>query len=67
MENNGAFSESEASAFDAYLTVAVQPYGVVSMAREDIETSSKSKAEGGTGISEEFWAWSEKQVSSYVT
>jgi NAD(P)-dependent dehydrogenase (short-subunit alcohol dehydrogenase family) len=34
--------------------------------REDILASLKSKKEGGTGLSEEFWAWCEEQTKKYA-
>jgi len=34
--------------------------------RSDLVEASKSKAEGGTGIAEQFWDWNEEQVKSYL-
>ncbi|KAK7755743.1 short-chain alcohol dehydrogenase [Diatrype stigma] len=44
----------------------IAPWGRFSPIREDLVASSKSKAEGGTGAAEEFWAWSEQQIKPYV-
>jgi len=44
----------------------VQPWGRMVPIRTDLEKGSKSEAEGGTGIGEKFWAWSEEQVKSYL-
>ena len=34
--------------------------------RKDVYDASKSKAEGGTGLAETFWQWSEDQVKPYL-
>lgn len=44
----------------------IQPWGRFDTQRIDLEDGSKSKAEGGTGIAEEFWKWSEKQIKEYL-
>lgn len=49
-----------------WLMIVVAPWGRFISLREDIEASSKSKAEGGTGIGEEFWRWTEEQVKSFA-
>jgi retinol dehydrogenase-12 len=68
-ENNGAFGEN----FRSFSTLAhlliqilVVPWGQIGSQREDIEQSIKSKAEGGTGVAEEFWDWTEEQVKLYL-
>jgi retinol dehydrogenase-12 len=43
----------------------IQPWGRFDNQRIDLENGSKSKAEGGTGIAEEFWKWSEEQIKQY--
>lgn len=56
--------------FSAILTSTkkkVLPWGRFAPAlRQDLVTSLKTKAEGGTGIAAEFWEWSEEQVKAYV-
>ncbi|RYO82324.1 hypothetical protein DL766_003119 [Monosporascus sp. MC13-8B] len=44
----------------------VVPWGRFDSIRDDLVVSSKSKAEGGTGIAEEFWKWSEEQIKPYL-
>jgi len=44
----------------------IQPWGRIFPIRKDIEAGSKSGAEGGTGVAEKFWAWTEEQVKPYV-
>ena len=46
--------------------LAVIPWGRFGSLRKDIELAGKAKSEGGTGRAEEFFAWSEKQVQSYL-
>jgi hypothetical protein len=44
----------------------VQPWGRMVPIRPDLEKGSKSEAEGGTGIGEKFWTWTEEQVKAYL-
>ncbi|KAH6678721.1 hypothetical protein B0J14DRAFT_329303 [Halenospora varia] len=44
----------------------VQPWGQIKTPRVDIEKSTKSIAEGGTGVGEKFWEWCEEQTSRYL-
>ncbi len=44
----------------------VQPWGRIVGIRKDLEAGSKAEAEGGTGVAEKFWEWSEKQVKSFA-
>lgn len=44
----------------------IQPWGRFSQQRKDLVQGSKSEAEGGTGIAEKFWKWSEEQVTPYA-
>ncbi|RYP75977.1 hypothetical protein DL771_002049 [Monosporascus sp. 5C6A] len=44
----------------------VVPWGRFDSIREDLVVSSRSKAEGGTGVAEEFWKWSEEQIKPYL-
>lgn len=46
--------------------VWIQPWGRFGTQRPDLVQGSKSKAEGGTGIAEKFWEWSEEQVKPYT-
>lgn len=43
----------------------VVPWGRSLPIRNDLALGSKPESEGGTGIAEQFWAWCEKEVSSY--
>ncbi|EKD18224.1 uncharacterized protein L3040_007605 [Drepanopeziza brunnea f. sp. 'multigermtubi'] len=51
MKNNGSF---------------VEPWGKLVSARKDIEQGSKPKEEGGTGVAQDFWDWTEEQVAQYL-
>jgi retinol dehydrogenase-12 len=31
-----------------------------------LKAGSKSEAEGGTGVAEKFWEWTEEQVKPYL-
>jgi len=42
------------------------PWGRFSTIRKDVVASTKPIAEGGTGIAEKFWNWSEEQVKSFA-
>ncbi|KIX94936.1 uncharacterized protein Z520_09246 [Fonsecaea multimorphosa CBS 102226] len=44
----------------------LMPWGRIGKLRPDIEEAGKSKADGGSGIAEELWAWSEEHVRYYV-
>lgn len=44
----------------------VQPWGRIVPIRMDLQKGAQSEAEGGTGIGEKFWAWSEEQVKPYL-
>ncbi|OQV01305.1 hypothetical protein CLAIMM_06686 [Cladophialophora immunda] len=44
----------------------IQPFGKVGHTRKDIELSRKPKSEGGNGIAEEFYDWTEKQVQAFA-
>ncbi|KAK6583361.1 hypothetical protein PZA11_004437 [Diplocarpon coronariae] len=44
----------------------VEPWGRLCLSRKDIEMGAKPKDEGGTGIGQEFWEWTEKQVARYL-
>jgi hypothetical protein len=44
----------------------VQPWGRIVPIRADLQKGAMSESEGGTGIGEKFWAWSEEQVKSYL-
>jgi len=41
------------------------PWGRLGTIREDLQQSAKSEAEGGTGVAEKFWEWTEEQVKPY--
>ena len=65
-ENNGAWSECAGVLEIHLLTFTVVPWGRFAPLRADLEASSKSEAEGGTGIGNKFWEWSEDQVKSFL-
>lgn len=44
----------------------IQPWGRFDTIRSDLQRGSKSRAEGGTGIAEDFWEWSEEQIKPYI-
>ncbi|KPM34467.1 hypothetical protein AK830_g12103 [Neonectria ditissima] len=44
----------------------VAPWGRFVPIRSDLLQGSLPEAEGGTGMAEKFWAWSEHQIKSYV-
>lgn len=44
----------------------IQPWGRFVPQRKDLEIGSKAETEGGTGIAEKFWKWTEDQVEPYV-
>ena len=44
----------------------VVPWGVFETLRKDVLAASQPKSEGGTGIAEQFWDWSEEQIKPYV-
>jgi len=44
----------------------VQPWGRIVDIRADLAKGAKSEAEGGTGVAEKFWAWTEEQVKPYL-
>ncbi|RYP46800.1 hypothetical protein DL768_007042 [Monosporascus sp. mg162] len=44
----------------------IVPWGRFGSIRNDLVISSKSRAEGGTGVAEEFWKWSEEQIKPYL-
>ncbi|KAL7935409.1 short-chain dehydrogenase [Trichoderma chlorosporum] len=44
----------------------ILPWGRFGVQRRDLVEGSKSKTEGGTGIAERFWDWSEEQVKPFV-
>lgn len=44
----------------------VQPFGHIGYTRSDIEKSRRQKSEGGNGIAEEFYDWTEKQIAPFL-
>jgi len=44
----------------------VAPWGRFMNIRKDLVQASKSKAEGGTAVGEQFWQWNEEQVKPYL-
>ncbi|KAI0123915.1 hypothetical protein BJ170DRAFT_641043 [Xylariales sp. AK1849] len=67
---NGAYTELFAGVSD-HVTIAntggwIVPWGRFSDIRKDLELGSKPESEGGTGIAERFWDWSETQVEPYL-
>ncbi|RYP31227.1 hypothetical protein DL767_005856 [Monosporascus sp. MG133] len=63
----GAYTELFAGLSpDVTLEKSVVPWGRFGSIRNDLVVSSKSKADGGTGVAEEFWKWSEEQIKPYL-
>lgn len=48
------------------LIVVVVPWGRFMPLREDITAGFKTKEEGGTGVSKQFWDWTVEQVKPYI-
>jgi retinol dehydrogenase-12 len=46
--------------------ITVQPWGRFVAIRDDLAAGAKSEAEGGTGVAEKFWTWTEEQVKAYL-
>lgn len=44
----------------------IAPWGRFYSIRSDLVQSSKSREEGGTGLAEDFWKWTEQQVENYL-
>lgn len=44
----------------------VVPWGRIEDIRKDLLEGSKPEEEGGTGIAQKFWKWSEEQTSRYA-
>jgi hypothetical protein len=44
----------------------VQPWGRIVSVRQDLQEGAKSEAEGGSGIAEKFWEWTEEQIRPYL-
>ncbi|KAI4865266.1 short-chain dehydrogenase [Hypoxylon rubiginosum] len=42
------------------------PWGRIANIRKDLLQGSKPQSEGGTGIAQKFWAWTEEQVKPYA-
>ncbi|EKD19690.1 uncharacterized protein L3040_001963 [Drepanopeziza brunnea f. sp. 'multigermtubi'] len=42
------------------------PFGRFGPLRADLEKSGKSKKDGGSGIAENFWEWTEEQIKPYL-
>ncbi|KAH8895488.1 NAD(P)-binding protein [Thozetella sp. PMI_491] len=67
----GAYTELFA-ALSPQMTLAktgswtVVPWGRVNPIRKDLLAATKTKAEGGSGIAEKFWEWTEDQVRPYL-
>ena len=68
-QNNGSFGKASCmylmKATDNLMLI-VEPWGKLVLARKDIELGSKTKEEGGTGMAQQFWNWSEDQVAQYL-
>ncbi|KAM0811308.1 hypothetical protein AB5N19_11664 [Seiridium cardinale] len=44
----------------------IVPWGRFSEMRDDVALGSKPESEGGLGVAQKFWQWSEEQVKSYA-
>ena len=42
------------------------PWGRVGTLRADIQDAGISKEDGGSGVAEDFWRWSEEKVKDYL-
>ncbi|KAH8594346.1 hypothetical protein B0O99DRAFT_514332 [Bisporella sp. PMI_857] len=67
---NGAYTELFAG-LSPQITIEktaqwVVPWGRFMETRKDLVAASRSKAEGGTGIAEEFWDWNETQIKAFL-
>ncbi|CAM1512006.1 Fc.00g095190.m01.CDS01 [Cosmosporella sp. VM-42] len=67
---NGAYTELFA-AFSSDITneksgIWVAPWGRFLSIRSDLQKGAIPESEGGTGMAEKFWAWSEEQVKPYL-
>ncbi|KAI1204562.1 uncharacterized protein F4807DRAFT_446385 [Annulohypoxylon truncatum] len=44
----------------------VAPWGMMWKVSKEMIEASKTKAEGGTGVGQQFWAWTEAQIEPYL-
>ncbi|KAI0191192.1 hypothetical protein EV127DRAFT_428846 [Xylaria flabelliformis] len=44
----------------------IVPWGRIENIRKDLLEGTKSEEEGGTGVAQKFWKWSEEQTRSYA-
>ncbi|KAI2642712.1 short-chain dehydrogenase [Xylaria nigripes] len=44
----------------------IVPWGRITNIRSDLVKGSKTKEEGGTGVAQKFWKWSEEQTKDYL-
>ncbi|KAI5863278.1 short-chain dehydrogenase [Durotheca rogersii] len=67
---NGAYTELFAGLSDEVTLERsgdwIIPWGRFGEIRKDLVLGSKPVSEGGTGIAQQFWEWSEEQVKPYV-
>ncbi|KAI1180453.1 short-chain dehydrogenase [Nemania sp. FL0916] len=67
---NGAYTELFAALSDKVnmdnTGAWIIPWGRISNIRRDLLQGSKSEEEGGTGIAQKFWKWSEEQTGQYA-
>ncbi|OHE93276.1 short-chain dehydrogenase [Colletotrichum orchidophilum] len=64
---NGAYTELFAALSpDVTIEKTVIPWGRFYAIRDDLVQGSKSREEGGTGLAEDFWRWTEEQVAKYL-
>ncbi|KAI0392328.1 short-chain dehydrogenase [Xylariaceae sp. FL0594] len=67
---NGAYTELFAGVSDQVTLEKtgswIVPWGRFENIRSDLQEGSKPAEEGGTGIAQKFWAWSEEQTSSFA-
>ncbi|KAJ4178350.1 short-chain alcohol dehydrogenase [Fusarium falciforme] len=67
---NGAYTELFA-AFSPDITIEnsgiwVVPWGRFMPIRPDLQAGALLESEGGTGMAEKFWVWSEEQIKPYL-
>ncbi|KAI1395243.1 short-chain dehydrogenase [Hypoxylon fuscum] len=67
---NGAYTELFAGLSDEITLEKtggwIVPWGRISEIRKDLKSGSTPPSEGGTGIAQKFWDWTEEQVKPYM-
>jgi retinol dehydrogenase 12 len=68
METSGGWSKNTSPCQMSCITdtVPVIPWGRILPIRAELQQGAKSESEGGTGLAETFWKWSEEQVQDFM-